>query len=815
MVAIHLEEATQVGAGIGTPEAIGAQHGVVLRHERTDLLGESAHVIGGGNRRAGTAFEQRGDVRHLRRLGFRMQAIPAFGVVTVATQFGEARTTPDVGSHAEFLVEQLGCRHHFTQDGARTEQLHAQLTLLRLAAILEQVHALDDALGRAFGHVGVSVVLVHQGEVVVLIHLLGQHPLHAVLQDHGHFETERRIVSAAIGNGTGQKVRMAILVLQAFAVERGATSSGAEQEATRTHVGGLPGRIANALKTEHRIENEERQQRQIVVAVTGGAGHPRRERAGFGDAFLQHLPGLILAVVHELVGIDRLVLLPERGIDADLPEQAFHAEGAGFVGHDGHHARADLLVAQDDVEGLHEGHGGADFALAGALEQTLEVGQRRHFERLAGFLPALRQETTQLGATRLHVLHFRRIFAGVVERHLAIGQLRIGNRNVEAIAEGAHGFVVELLGLMGGIERFARRTHAVTLHRLGQDHRGHAGGVHRLMVGGVDLVRIMAATVEAPDIVIGHVGHHRGSFRVFAEEMLARVRAAECLAVLVFAVDGFHHQLAQHAVGIACQQRIPIAAPHQLDDVPARAAEHAFQFLDDLAVAAHRAIEPLQVAVDDEHEVVQALAPGNGNRAQAFRLVALAIAHEAPDLAIGFRQQAAMLQILAVARLIDRRNRPQPHGHRRHLPVIGHQPRVGIGRDALPVHFHAEMVELGLAEAAFEERARIDAGAGMALHAEDVAGVAFAGCAPEMIEAHVVQGGRTGEAGDMAAQIAGLAVGAHHHRHRVPADQRTDAPLHRVVAGAFGLHLRRDGVDVFGGGRKGQETTGAARLLDQ
>jgi hypothetical protein len=32
-----------------------------------------------------------------------------------------------------------------------------------------------------------GVVLVHQGEVVVLVALLGQHALHAVLQDGHHF----------------------------------------------------------------------------------------------------------------------------------------------------------------------------------------------------------------------------------------------------------------------------------------------------------------------------------------------------------------------------------------------------------------------------------------------------------------------------------------------------------------------------------------------------------------------------------------------------------------------------------------------------
>src|SRR3546814_8854478 len=86
--------------------------------------------------------------------------------------------------------------------------------------------------------------------------------------------------------------------------------------------------------------------------------------------------------------------------------------------------------------------------------------------------------------------------------------------------------------------------------------------------------------------------------------------------------------------------------------VPAGATEVAFQLLDDLAVAAHRAVQALQVAVDDEHQVVQALAAGDGNRAQALGLVGLAVAEEAPDLAVGLGHQAAAFQVIEVARLV-------------------------------------------------------------------------------------------------------------------------------------------------------------------
>jgi hypothetical protein len=44
-----------------------------------------------------------------------------------------------------------------------------------------------------------------------------------------------------------------------------------------------------------------------------------------------------------LVGIDRLVQLTRVGVDADLAEHAFHAEGARLVRHDGHDVLAESL----------------------------------------------------------------------------------------------------------------------------------------------------------------------------------------------------------------------------------------------------------------------------------------------------------------------------------------------------------------------------------------------------------------------------------------------------------------------------------------
>src|SRR5690606_11766240 len=100
-----------------------------------------------------------------------------------------------------------------------------------------------------------------------------------------------------------------------------------------------------------------------------------------------------------------------------------------------------------------------------------------------------------------------------------------------------------------------------------------------------------------------------------------------------------------------------------------------------------------QVAVDHEHQVVQAFAAGHRDRAQALRLVGLPVAQEAPDLAVGLGHQAACLQVLPVARLVDGGDRAKAHGDGGELPVVGHQPRVRVGGNAAAVDFHAEVVQ--------------------------------------------------------------------------------------------------------------------------
>ena len=190
---------------------------------------------------------------------------------------------------------------------------------------------------------------------------------------------------------------MAVLVLQALAVQRGAAGGAAEHEPPRATIGRCPHQVADPLIAEHRVVDVERDHRHAVVAVGGASGDERGDRAGLGDPLLEDLPVPILLVEHQLRRVLRLIELPDRGVDPDLAEQALHPERARLVGHDRDDVAADLLVAQQRGEDADEGHRGGDLPLAGSLELALEGVERRDLERLRG-AAAHRQTAAEPGA---------------------------------------------------------------------------------------------------------------------------------------------------------------------------------------------------------------------------------------------------------------------------------------------------------------------------------------------------------------------------------------------------------------------------------
>ena len=209
------------------------------------------------------------------------------------------------------------------------------------------------------------------------------------------------------------------------------------------------------------------------------------------------------------------------------------------------------------------------------------------------------------------------------------------------------------------------------------------------------------------------------------------------------------------------------------------------------------------------------LASAERDRAQRFRLVAFAVAEERPHLAVVGLREAAALEVLEEARLIDRHQRTEAHRHRRELPEVGHQPRMRIRGNALAFAFLAIVEELLLGQPALDEGARVDAGRHVALHVDQVAAVLVRRRVPEVAEADVVEQRRGLEARDVAAQLRRFLVRAQDDRHRVPADRRADLVLELAIAGRLCLLLRRDRVAVGRGRQERRHRAGAQRFVAQ
>ena len=386
---------------------------------------------------------------------------------------------------------------------------------------------------------------------------------------------------------------------------------------------------------------------------------------------------------------------------------------------------------------------------------------------------------------------------------------------VQPLAQRQQLLVGHLLDLVRGVAALDLGAERPALHGLGEDDRRRAFLLGGRLVRGVQLPVVVAASRQPAQVFVGEVLDQLAQARVGTEEVLADVRARLDRVPLELAVDGRVHLVEQHAVDVADQQLVPLRAPDDLDDVPAGAAEHRFELLDDLAVAAHRTVEALQVAVDDPDQVVELLARGERDRAQRLGLVALAVAEEAPHLRAGRVVDAPVVEVLVEPRLVDRVDRAEAHRDRRELPELGHEPRVRVRRQAVAADLAAEVVELLLGQPSFEERPRVDARRGVALDVEVVAGETVVLAAEEPVEADLVERRRRREGGQVAADALGVLVGLDHHHRRVPTDVRADAALDVLVAREPRLFLGRDRVDVRRADRGGMADLQLAGSLEQ
>jgi hypothetical protein len=278
----------------------------------------------------------------------------------------------------------------------------------------------------------------------------------------------------------------------------------------------------------------------------------------------------------------------------------------------------------------------------------------------------------ELAAALLEVLDLLGVRSGVVVRRVL--QLAVRDRQLEPVAEDAQLVLRELLRLVGDVAGLDAGAERPALHRVGEDHRRGTLELRRRLVRRVDLAVVVAAAAQLGQVVVAQVVDELAQPRVRPEEVLPDVRTAGDAELLELAVERVVHLLDEHAVDVAGQQLVPLAGPDDLDDVPAATAEDRLELLDDLAVAADRTVEALQVAVDDEGQVVEALARGDDAAPERLGLVGLAVAEERPDPRLARVEQAAVLEVAVEAGLVDGRDRPRP------IETVGYSQNSGISR---------------------------------------------------------------------------------------------------------------------------------------
>ena len=195
-------------------------------------------------------------------------------------------------------------------------------------------------------------------------------------------------------------------------------------------------------------------------------------------------------------------------------------------------------------------------------------------------------------------------------------ELVIRDGHTESRAELPQLLLIHLFLLMGDVASFPGFSQAVTFDRLRQNHGRLDLGVPRPPCRR----RKLSVDRDRRAAVCGFARRNRWPpFEqpgIGAEEMFASEGAAFHRIFLISAVDDFAHPLHQQTFVVLRQQWIPIAAPNHLDDIPARAAENGFQFLNNLAVATHRTVQPLKIAVHDPNQIIQLFARGERQSAR-------------------------------------------------------------------------------------------------------------------------------------------------------------------------------------------------------
>mmetsp|Transcript_111216 Transcript_111216/g.354233 ORF Transcript_111216/g.354233 Transcript_111216/m.354233 type:complete len:941 (-) Transcript_111216:544-3366(-) len=804
---VDLKKSPQLLAGVGSAEAVGAEVNDVATAILLDELVILRDVVRGDDGDAVVVTQAVVDPAALLRL-HGVQPAVALGLEGLAVKLADVGGAPDLDTDAVLGQEGHGAQG-LLHDGAGAD--HPDGHGLVGGGLLELVQALQhcllrgDATSQVFWHLRHGVVLVVQRDVVDQVLVLAPHLVDAILDDISQLVGEGWIPGNARRVGDREKIGVAVLVLQTFAVERGPAGRGAQEEAPGAGIRGLPDEVADALEAEHRVVDEERKHGAALGGVRCAAGNPSAQRTGLRDAFLQDLTIRGLGVLHQNVVVHRCVVLAEGGVNLELVEERIHTEGSGFVCDHGDAPLAEVAHLHEFPQQARECHRRAHGLWVALVEESVGdgLGNLDDAADLRG-LPRGVEPAEPLTLLD-HVLDLGGVHARIPEELAALAltatlDLLVCERDVEHGAEAHELVVLHGLLLVHRVSALEGRK-TESLQGLRQDDTGPStalGIFLGLQHGGIDFLVVVASGlhVRGDELCIGEVGDAVPQAVVVEHLLAQQCSVLLCGITLAISIGRSLQHLDEPAIRIIVHQLVPLATPDELNAVEASTAEHSLKLLDDLGIPSDRPIQALVVAIHDHDQIVQPLVARPGNGVDGLRLVHLAVADEAPDAARGGVGHATEVQVAEEASLRDRDERADAHGHRGVLPEVGHEPRVWVARHALAAHLLAEIHDPLEAEAALEVRTGIRSRRGVPLHVDLVALAATVGLASEeVVHADLPDVANGGEGADVPAHTHGTLVAIADHDRRVPADEVGDPALHRDVAWVYGFHARRDAVD--------------------
>src|ERR1017187_10513151 len=273
---------------------------------------------------------------------------------------------------------------------------------------------------------------------------------------------------------------------------------------------------------------------------------------------------------------------------------------------------------------------------------------------------------------------------------------------------------------------------------MGQNHGRTTAMFRGALICVVDFDRIMAAATQPAHLIVGQVADQLTQLGIFAKEFLADICASLGLERLIVAIDALFHAFEQKPGVVPFEERVPVRTPDHLDYVPPRATENAFQFIDDPAVAAHRSIKAVKVAVDNEYKVVQPLEGGDGEGAARVHFISFTVTDVGPNLTRSLLNEIAGLQIPHKTRLVNRIQRTDAHRDRGESPKVWHQPWVRVGRKAGSVtQIVTEVEKVLVLEATFQIGTCVDSRGGVSLKVDEVPWLIVIARVEEVVKAHL------------------------------------------------------------------------------